>query len=103
MAFKSQKDKDTQIFLNTISSISTNNPEIANCITEFNNLSPSNLRLFLNNLNIETGNNDVIKEIKNEILKKCMNEKYTETIFNSFCSQLQEKNIVKFVLKKNMK
>ena len=93
-AFKSKEDNDTQIFLNKISSISTNNPEIANCITEFKKLLSSNLRLFLNNLNIETGNNDVIKKIKDEILKKCMNDKYTETIFNSFCSQLQEKKYI---------
>lgn len=89
--FKSEKDKDTEIFLNQISSIPTNNQQILECIKQFNQLSQNDLRLFLNNLSIETGNNDVIKKIREEIFYKCMDEKYIQTIFDSFCSRLQEK------------
>lgn len=60
--FKSEKDKDTEIFLNQISSIPTNNQQILECIKQFKQLSQNDLRLFLNNLSIETGNNDVIKK-----------------------------------------
>ncbi|ORF22967.1 hypothetical protein BGI06_10635, partial [Snodgrassella alvi] len=89
--FKSEKDKDTEIFLNQISSIPTNNQQILECIKQFKQLSQNDLRLFLNNLSIETGNNDVIKKIREEIFYKCMDEKYIQTIFDSFCSRLQEK------------
>lgn len=90
--FKSEKDKNTEIFLNQISSISTNNQQILECIKQFNQLSQNDLRLFLNNLSIQTGNNDVIEKIKEEIFHKCSGKKeYIPTIFDSYCSRLQEK------------
>lgn len=89
--FKSDENSDLSIFFKNISSISTNNSLILDCINKFKELSQRDLSLFLNNLLIETGEDDVIEKIKNEILYKCQNEKYVQIIFNSYCSEFQEK------------
>lgn len=94
LAFKSENDQNTEKFLQSIITISNKNQLVSNCVSEFKKLSKKNLRIFLNNLVIETGNNDVIKQIKEEILTKCMNENYIQNIYNSFCSRLQEKKYI---------
>ncbi|MFV8442183.1 hypothetical protein [Flavobacterium sp. LB2P44] len=57
-------------------------------------LSKSKLELFLKNLTIETGENEIIDKIKKRILEKYYQENLVEPIFEKFSSEL---NLSKFL------
>lgn len=89
--FKNSTTKNGTLFLQKINSISSSKLSILDCKKKFKKLSKKNLELFLDRLSIETGHDNIIEKIKNEIYEKCYDRDKVQSIFNNFCSAIQEK------------